>query len=120
VTATNGEQIEIVLARGAAAVSGSVRRGNDQPAPGAIVTLVPEARFAHRPDFSRYLVADEKGEFRTADLRPGVYKIHAWESLERGAHQDPDFMLPFDALGLTLSLQPNARESVQLGLVPAQ
>jgi hypothetical protein len=120
VTAANSAQIEVVLARGAASVSGSVRNGNDQPAPGSIVTLIPEQRYAHRSDFYRYLVADDKGEFRVSDLRPGVYKIHAWETLERGAHQDAEFMRPFDSAGLTLTLQPAARESVQLGWIPGR
>ena len=109
--------IEVVLAAGAATITGTVRDGADKPLPRAVVTLAPESGSAS--DGYRYVVAGESGEFQIGGLRPGAYRIHAWEQLERGAHQDPEFMRPFGPAGMGLRLEVGARESVQLGAIPA-
>ena len=109
--------IDVVLAAGAATITGTVRDGDDKPLPRAVVTLAPES--GNAIDAYRYISANDAGEFHISGLRPGNYRIHAWEQLERGAHQDPEFMRPFGPAGLTLRLQVGSRESVQLGAIPA-
>ena len=96
-----------------------MRDNNDQPLAGAVVTLIPDGRYASWWDLYRYATVSDTGEFRFTGLRPGKYKVHAWEYLEPGAHQDPVFMRPFDAAGLSITVQPSGVETVQLGVIPA-
>ena len=82
------------------------------------MTLVPDSRYAGWWDLYRYLTASDSGQFTLPGIRPGTYKIHAWEQLENGAHQDPVFMRPFDSAGLSVTVQNNGAETVQLGVIP--
>ena len=111
-------EVKVLLAPGAGTISGSVRDGRDQPVPGAIVTLVPDSRYAGWWDLYRYVTASDSGQFTLPGIRPGTYKIHAWEQLENGAHQDPVFMRPFDSSGLSVTVPNNGAETVQLGVIP--
>jgi hypothetical protein len=111
--------LRLLLAPGAATIAGSVRGGSDQPVPGAVVTLVPDSRYSGWRELYRYATAGDNGEFRFAGLRPGTYKIHAWEQLDNGQHMDLDFMRRFDNAGLAVTVKPGANENVQPGLIPA-
>jgi hypothetical protein len=112
-------ELKLLLAPGAGTISGSVRDNRDQPVPGAIVTLVPDSRYSGWWDLYRYLMVSETGEFKLNSVRPGTYKIHAWEQLENGAHQDAVFMRNFDSAGLSVTVPAGGTETVQLGVVPA-
>jgi protocatechuate 3,4-dioxygenase beta subunit len=114
---TTGD-LKILLSPGAATISGSVRDNRDQPVPNAVVTLIPESRYTGWWDLYRYLRASESGEFKLTSIRPGTYKLYAWEQLENGAHQDSVFMRSFDTAGLAVTIQAGGAETVQLGVIP--
>ena len=68
---------------------------------------------------------DEAGDelgfgFTIHGVRPGEYKIYAWEIVEPGAYQDPDFIKPYESAGEAVSIKESARETVQLKLIPTQ
>ncbi|MGD0301711.1 MAG: hypothetical protein ABSE86_31935, partial [Bryobacteraceae bacterium] len=63
---------------------------------------------------------DQNGHFVIKGLAPGEYKIYAWEDLEQGAEQDPDFMKPHESDGEKVSIKERAHETVQLKLIPAE
>ena len=53
-------------------------------------------------------------------VEPGEYKIYAWEDVEFGAYQDPDFVKPVESHGQAVTIKENSREDLQLKVIPAE
>jgi len=60
---------------------------------------------------------NDLGEFR---LFGGEYKVYAWEDIEPGAQQDPDFVKPHESAGEAVSVKESSHETVQLKVVAAE
>ena len=107
--------MEITLAVGAASVSGSVMDGDDNPAPGAVVTLYPDNTSKEgRIDLFRTAITDQAGQFELGSVIPGSYRILAWQGIESDAVQDSEFRRPFESKANSLTLKENERETVAL------
>jgi hypothetical protein len=62
---------------------------------------------------------DPDGHFAFRSLRPGRYKIYAWESVDiNAAMYDTEFRKPFESKGQTVGVEEKQRASVQLQLIP--
>ena len=51
-------------------------------------------------------------------MTPGEYKLFAWQGIDTGAYQDPDFLKRFEDEGEPVSLGENGSRSVQLKIIP--
>lgn len=109
------EPLKIVLSTHAAKLEGSVFQG-DEPVP-ATVVLAPEAKLRHVLGFYRTVSADEKGHFEINRARPGEYRLFAFEELDQGSIQDPDFLKPFEKFGLPVTLREGSNESQKLSVI---
>lgn len=94
-------QLEIVIALNGGMVEGVVN-DRQQPAPNALVVLVPGAR--SRADLYKASYSDGNGRFRVQGIPPGDYKVFCWEYVEDGAWYDAGF----------LSTQENAGRVVRI------
>ena len=88
--------LEVVLSSGGQ-VEGVVLNAEDQPATGAAVVLVPETRSLWR--LYKENTTDQYGRYHIKGIAPGNYKLFAWEDVENGAYEDPEFLKGFEALG---------------------
>jgi hypothetical protein len=52
-------------------------------------------------------------------IAPGGYKLFAWEDVESGEYQEPEFLKRFETLGHSVGIREGRRESAQLKLIPA-
>jgi hypothetical protein len=48
----------------------------------------------------------------------GTFTALAWEDVEDGAWQDPDFVRPFETRGSTVRIREGAEETIQLTVIP--
>jgi hypothetical protein len=79
--------LEVVLGKGAGKIAGSVLDKDDKAYPVSLVTLIPlDSRV--RPE---KVSADDSGVFNFTALRPGKYKVFAWEDVDDDVWQDPEF-----------------------------
>jgi protocatechuate 3,4-dioxygenase beta subunit len=111
--------LTLVLNPNSGQMEGSVTNAKDEPAVGVKVTLVPGGS-PRSPTRYKTTDTDQNGHFVIKGLAPGEYKIYAWEDLEQGAEQDPDFMKPHESDGEKVSIKERAHETVQLKLIPAE
>jgi len=111
--------IEIVLAGTGGQVEGVVLNADQQPATGASVVAVPDEPRRTQWRFYKEDHTDQYGRFTIKGIAPGRYKLFAWEDVEEGAYQDPEFIKKFDALGEAITIRENSHESAQLKLIPA-
>ncbi len=110
--------LDVVLSPGGAQVAGAVTNEKGEPVPGATVALVPEAARRRQSHLFRSAITDQYGSFTLQGLAPGDYRVFAWEEIEPGAWQDPDFLRAVEESGQSLSLREGARETRQLKTLP--
>jgi uncharacterized GH25 family protein len=113
------EGLVIVLGADMGELEGSVQNGKGEPVLRARVNAIAYGDQASRTDFNRFAFTDEKGEFKIKDVAPGEYKIFAWEDVPVGAPQDPEFRKPFEKRAVSVKMQPNGHEKVQVTAIAA-
>ena len=111
--------LELVLRAGAGQVSGMVMGPENSPALGVTVVAVPEESRRNESRLYKSVASDQSGQFTLKGLVPGEYKLFAWEEIEPGAYQDPEFLKPFESRGKAITVAENGREAVQLQMIPA-
>jgi hypothetical protein len=111
------EDLTITISPDGGTVEGSVHNAEGEPAAGCLITVIPNA---DAPWLFQTSETDQSGHFTIRGVKPGDYKIYAWESVESGAYQDRDFVKPHESAGEALSIKERAHETVQLKLIPAE
>src|SRR5262249_60225277 len=74
-------QLHIVLAGNGAQISGSVKRDR-RPVPATVVLVPAAADLQNFPRMYRSTATQEQGEFVFKGVRPGAYKLFAFEEVE--------------------------------------
>jgi uncharacterized GH25 family protein len=113
----SGGPIEIVLSANAGEVSTTVVDGDGKPVANALVALLPKDGPASAMQSRN---SDENGGVSFRGLKPGEYRIFAWEDLEPGAQQDPDVQKKYESRAATVKLEPAGKQAVQVKVIPAE
>jgi Carboxypeptidase regulatory-like domain len=117
-TTSGGGALEMVLSPHAAEVTGMVQDANGQPLSGVTVTLwMPGLPTYGTLDQARSTGTDATGHFRFGNLRPGEYRIAAWEKIEPGMGNVPDFHVSFDSSATPLKVSEDSHQTVQPVLI---
>jgi hypothetical protein len=114
-----GSRLEVVIGGAPARVEGVVLSEDNLPVSGATVVAVPDAPRRARPMWYKTATTDQFGRFALKGLAPGDYKIFAWEEIEPGAYQDPDFIRPLEQKGLDVRVGEGEVKSAELKVIPA-
>jgi hypothetical protein len=112
-------QLTLVLSPTAGQIEGAVQDDNQKPVAGATVMLIPEPPRRSQKRLYRGLASDAKGHFLLSGIAPGDYKLFAWEEIEPGAHEDPDFLKLFESRGEPVAIKENSVENRTLTVIPA-
>jgi hypothetical protein len=111
--------LRIVLAGNGAQVSGVV--AEDSKARRATVVLVPTApELQQATDMYRATSTQDKGAFAFTGVRPGAYKLFAFEEVEALAWLDPDFLKLVDSMGESISVMEGDRIVRQLAPITSE
>lgn len=119
VTASPDSRVEIVLTTETGTVEGAIRDTRGVAVPGATAVLVPDSG-RKQSDRYKFATVGADGAFRFSGVVPGNYKLFAWNAVETGAWQDPDFLRPFESKGRAVIVSGNAQSVVQLEVLDAQ
>lgn len=117
-SATSGE-FTVILSAAGGQVDGTVQNDKSEPAVGATVVLIPAAEKRGINRLYKNGSTDQSGHFSLKGIAPGEYKLFAWERVEFGAYQDPDFLKPFESKGESVTVKENSHENKQLTVIPA-
>jgi protocatechuate 3,4-dioxygenase beta subunit len=115
------QPLDVLLNPNAGQVTGAVQMPSGQPTGQTLtVVLIPKER-ERRLQASGYktVITDAAGRFTFRNIVPGDYEVFAWEDVESGAWYDPDFLRPFEAKGVGVTVSEGSREDVQVPLIPA-
>jgi hypothetical protein len=111
--------LEVVLTAGGQA-EGVVLNAEEQPATGAAVVLVPEPARRSQSRFYKETTTDQYGRYHIKGIAPGEYRLFAWEDVETGAYEDPEFLKNFEALGESVAIREGGHESKQLKVIVSE
>ena len=91
----------------------------DARLPCAVVTLfanIPEDRI-YRTDMYKVTSTDMAGRFQLQGLRPGDYKVFAWENIERGTWIDSTFLRQHEDSGVAVHIDEGQLQSASIPVV---
>ncbi len=117
-SAAAGGTMEVMLSDKAADVSGTVHNDKGETLPGVQVTLWPKNFDPGSTTSIKQANTDQNGGFKFTSLAPGEYFAAAWEELDTGLAQSPDFLKNFTGDGSALKLVEGGHESVDAKVVP--
>jgi hypothetical protein len=109
--------LEIVVSGTAGAIDGIVKNEKDDPASGAVVVLVPDSNHRQESDLFKDVPTDNNGRFMLRGIRPGDYKLFAWDDVEPGIWWDPEFLSHYETKGENVKVEANGHLSVNLRLI---
>lgn len=114
----SGGALEVVLSPRAADVSGVVRNEKGELVPNVPVTLwTPGRPLNGIYDVPRTGNTDGNGAFQIFNLAPGEYHVAAWEELDPGLVQNPDFRARFESTAAKVEVQESAHATADTKLV---
>jgi uncharacterized GH25 family protein len=111
-----GTPLEVVISATAGSVMGAVMDKDGKPVVSAIVVLIPKDDASHKSENN----TDENGGFTFKGLKPGDYKLYAWEDIEWGMTNDPAFLKKWDSRAADVKIDPSGKQSVQLKVISAE
>jgi hypothetical protein len=117
---TQAGELSVLISPNGGQVEGSVENAKGDPAGAAIVVLIPDAPRRQLQRYYKTANADQNGHFTIKGIPPGEYKLFAWEQVEYGAYQDPDFLKPFESSGESVSISEKSHETKHLKAIPAE
>src|SRR5262249_28569980 len=117
-SAPNGT-MQVVISMNGGAITGRVLDAAGKPVPNTKVVLVPNAPRRERGDLYKFDSTDDSGAYELRGIAPGEYKIFAWERVEEGAWQDPQFIKLYEDRGTPLRVEENRRVNSDIKMILA-
>jgi hypothetical protein len=108
--------LTIVVGTNPGTVSGRVLDDRDEPMSGTTVVLVHDNGLRFRVD-EKMTSSDSAGRFEFRNVPPGSYKVFAWDYVEVGTWQDPEFMRRFENLGTPIQVEEGGKVSVNVKVI---
>jgi hypothetical protein len=118
ITAAPDTMLEVVIGANAGRIEGSVVNTRSEPLSNRTAVLVPDIRLRRRSDLYKVVSTDSAGRFRMQNIAPGDYKLFAWDNVETGAWEDPEFIQAFESAGRLVRINEGTGENVQLAVIP--
>jgi hypothetical protein len=100
-----GRTLEIVLSPLGARVEGLVFDADKKPRPGVLVACVPEGIARARHELYITDTTNQQGHYVLRGLRPGSYKLYAFDEIDPGAIYSSEFLKPFEDLGESIEVK---------------
>jgi hypothetical protein len=109
--------LRVVLAANGAQISGIVGE-EGQPRQATVVLVPVEAELRLSPHAYRFSPTDGRGAFTFQGVRPGGYRLFAFESIAPFAWMDPTILNGVEDLGQDFVVKESERSTRQIKLIP--
>jgi protocatechuate 3,4-dioxygenase beta subunit len=119
VTEASSPRLELVLSSETARVEGVVVDDKDVPVPGATVVAVPASKFSNLEYWYPDGVTDQNGKFVLPRLRPGDYRLVAFEDADYRDSVDPTALEKSESAGVRAQVQAGATANLKVRVIPA-
>jgi hypothetical protein len=112
------DRFQIVFGTNVGTLEGVVLDKLRNAVAGARVALVPDVARRQRADLYQSTSSDDSGRFQFRGVAPGDYSLFAWEDIENGLWQDPEFIRRHETSGKPVRILENGRETVETVAIP--
>jgi protocatechuate 3,4-dioxygenase beta subunit len=103
-----GGPVEVTISAAAAQIDAVVLDKDSKGVVNAVVAIVP-------PQGNPIVMTtDDNGILSAKGLKPGDYKLLAWEDVEQGAPYDPEFLRQYEKKMKSVKVDASGHEAVQL------
>jgi uncharacterized surface anchored protein len=109
-----GGPMEVTISAAAGQIDAMILDKDNKPVAGAVVAIIP------KEGSTMVFTADDSGILSAKGLKPGDYKLLAWEDVESGAPSDPDFIQQFEKKTKSVKLDKAGHEAIQLTAIADQ
>lgn len=118
-TVTEGTQprLDVVLGFSSLRIEGVVVDDKGLPVGGAAVVAMPRDSTRANLYRSRGATTDKNGGFVISNVRPGEYKLLAFDNADYADYSDPEFVQQHDSASVTAQAQPGNSAKVKLKLI---
>jgi 5-hydroxyisourate hydrolase-like protein (transthyretin family) len=113
-------KIEIVLGTRTGSLSGMVLNERKQSAINTTVVLVPDVIRRGRSEAYKTATTDAAGRFQIPVIPPGDYKAFAWDDVEPGIWQDPEFLRVYEDRGTPIRIGESTKDTITLFGIPGR
>src|SRR4029077_18141994 len=100
--------LEIVIGTTPGTVEGVVVNEKREPVPNVLVSLLPDAARRGRMDLYKSASTDASGRFRIDSVPPGDSVGFAWDGIDTGEWQSPDFVGRYESRGTGVRVRDSA------------
>lgn len=114
------QSLDIVISADGGHISGLVTDKDQKAQPGITVVAVPDQPLRWIAAGSNPTSSDQNGRFNLQGLRPGRYRLYAFEEVEAGAYDDPQFMKKYLDFGKAVDVTENSQQSDDLTVIPRE
>ena len=111
--------LQIVISANGGVIEGRVVDAGATTHANVKTVAVPSGSRRNRGDLYKFVSTDDEGRFRLTGLSPGEYRLFAFERVEEGAWQDPEFIRLFEARGVTVRVEQGQKSTVEIPVTPA-
>jgi hypothetical protein len=111
--------LRIVLGSNGGQISGITSQGG-QPSRATVVLAPSASELRHAPLLFRVATAGDNGVFDFKGVRPGDYKLFAFEDVEPFAWLDSELVKPVESMGEPVVVSEGDRLTRQLAVIPAE
>jgi hypothetical protein len=102
------EPMIIVIGSNPGTLQGRVVNDRQQPISGSTVVLIHDDGLRYRVN-EKVTLSDTSGRYEFLNVSPGRYRLFAWQKVEPGAWQDPDYMQSFENRGVPVRVEEGGR-----------
>lgn len=106
--------LTVVVSNEFGKLEGTVLDEAGKPVFNADVTLIPDQRQDDWQERFRSTLSKADGKFSFATVQPGDYRLYSWLGVEQGAPQDAEFRKPFEDRAVTVKVEANGKQTVEL------
>jgi hypothetical protein len=110
--------LQILLGSDGGRLQATAYNGKNELHPGTQLVLIPEVARRSRRELYRLATSSEDGEATLRGIRPGNYKLFAWEHVEPYAWLNANFLQTYEDLGVPLTIASGDNPPVAVRVIP--
>lgn len=112
-----GAALEVVISAKGGVVQGSVKNDKDELVTTGTVALVPEAAKRGNHTLFKQAALDQYGHYKITGITPGTYGLYAFQDVEAGIWEDPDYLRTIEKKATEVGLEESGHETRDLKVI---